>query len=96
MKTCPCSGKARCAECTISVREDRGCWSWRDERRGRGDLRTLGIFSGRVSLDGSTVVPFAGPGPVRLDQPLEPGTEVRYSLVEVDGVLVAERVRVAA
>ena len=94
MKACKCGSRGRCAFCVISVREERGDWRW------RGDLaprrRTLGFFTGRVSLDGAAVIPFSGPGPVSLEQPLEPGIEVSYSLVEVEGALVAERVKAAA
>ncbi len=94
IKTCKCGARGRCAFCVISVREERGGWRW------RGDLaprrRTLGAFRGIVNPDGVTVRPFAGRGPVSLEQPLEPGTEVSYSLVEVEGALVAERVRAAA
>jgi hypothetical protein len=93
MKTCACSNKARCAQCVIAVREERGDWNW---RRGGGReprRRTLGIFTGRVSLDGAGVVPFCGPGPVALEVPMAPGAEVSYSLVEIDGALVAEQVK---
>jgi hypothetical protein len=40
-----------------------------------------------------TVRPFAGRGPVALESPMTPGAEVSYSLVEIEGALVAERVK---
>lgn len=91
MRSCRCSDKARCAFCRIEARERRGDWRWRGDRAPR--RRTLGVFSGRVSLDGVTIVPFAGPGPVTLARPSVPGAEVTYSLAEIDGALVAERVK---
>lgn len=94
MKSCKCGARGRCAYCVISVREERGDWRWRGDRAPR--RRMLGIFSGRVSLDGVTIVPFAGPGPVRLEQSLAPGAEVSYALAEIDGALIAERVKAAA
>lgn len=93
MKTCKCGGKARCAFCKIEIRELRGDWRW---RRSSGAGRAIGAFSGRVSSDGAAVLPFCGPGPVRLEQRITPGSEVSYVLVERDGLLIAERVRVAA
>jgi hypothetical protein len=75
----------------ISVREERGGWRWRGDRAPR--RRTLGFFTGRVALDGAAVIPFSGPGPVALDAPMAPGSEVSYVLAEIDGALVAERVK---
>lgn len=91
MKTCACSNKARCAQCVIAVREERGDWRWRGDRAPR--RRTLGVFSGTVTADGAAVRPFCGPGPVALPVPMTPGAEVCYSLVEIDGALVAQQVR---
>jgi hypothetical protein len=94
MKSCACSARGRCAQWIVEVREERGAWNWNQERASR--RTTLGIFSGCVSHDGVTVIPFTGPRPVSLDRPLEPGTEVSYALVRTDDGLVAERVKVAA
>ena len=75
MKTCACSSKARCAQCAeISVREERGDWRWRGDRAPR--RRALGIFSGTIGLDGLSVRPFPGPGPVALGAPMTPGSEI--------------------
>jgi hypothetical protein len=93
VKSCKCVGRARCAFCAIVVREERGDWRWRGDRAPR--RRTIGFFTGRVSLDGATVTPFSGPGPVALEQPLEPGSEVSYMLADIEGALVAERVKAA-
>jgi hypothetical protein len=93
-KTCSCNGRARCPFCKLEVREERGVWTWNRERASRRSV--IGIFTGRVSLDGAAVIPFSGPGPVSLPEPQEPGAEVSYALVRTDDGLVAERVRVAA
>jgi hypothetical protein len=94
VKTCKCGGRARCAFCTIVVREERGAWSWSRERSTRRAV--VGVFSGRVSADGVSVRPFTGPGPVTLDRALSPGAEVTYALVRTGDGFAAERVKVAA